>query len=45
MKPVETNVSLPSVEEKILGYWKEKDIFQRSMKPESRAVPSGINSS
>ncbi|MDD2942145.1 MAG: isoleucine--tRNA ligase [bacterium] len=31
MKAVSTNISFPALEEKILAYWTEKDIFQRSM--------------
>ena len=35
MKPVSTNVSFPKVEEEVLNYWRENDIFQRSMDPQA----------
>ena len=31
MKSVDTNVSLPRVEEGVLEYWSKEDIFTRSM--------------
>jgi isoleucyl-tRNA synthetase len=31
MKPVSTNISFPQMEEEILAFWKENQIFERSM--------------
>jgi isoleucyl-tRNA synthetase len=33
MKPVKADVSFPQLEEETLNYWREKDVFQRSMDP------------
>ena len=33
MRAVSADISLPKLEEKILQYWKDKDIFQQSCKP------------
>ena len=30
-QPVENNVSLPKLEESILEFWREKDIYDRSL--------------
>lgn len=39
MQSVDANISLPEMEEKILEFWKEKDIFRKSMDP---AAPHSI---
>jgi isoleucyl-tRNA synthetase len=41
MKPVESNISLPELEESILSFWREKDIFQRSMKEDASNTLTG----
>ena len=39
MKQVDAEVSFPQLEEKILEYWKERDVFQRSMDPQGVQKP------
>lgn len=41
MDPVSTNVSFPELEEKILNYWREHDVFQRSMSESATTALNG----